>query len=703
MPFRPAGLPQFALVLSLLAWAQTATAQPTVLIMHSRPGEYIGAGGDWIHAPADGMFIAERNFDNGVQVRFENFPNVWWRLNFAAPGDVPLVPGAFEMATRWPFQAPHEPGLDVSGTGRGCGMLTGRFTVLEIVYGVGTAITSFAANFEQYCDGLPVGLFGSVRFNATARGPHTVTVATAGSGAGTVTSFPAGINCGATCATSVADGIIAALVATPAPGSGFAGWSGPADCTDGVVTGAASVTCTATFVACAYAVSPTSSTGSPYGGFGPLNVTATPGCPWSPTRSDAWIVVDTTTRTGSQPLGYSYTPRGPYSSPRAATITVGNATFTLTQPGLTPEVLVNPGPVQIGPAASTFQIPVSANVVDVPWTASSNDSWLSVPAGAGGVGSGSITVTAAANPLGSPRSGTVVVAGVAVTVQQQPNGPPGAPASFSAAVDGFVARFTWRPVPFANAHSYRLEGGLAPGATQGIIHMPAVPGDFQWPGVAAGRFFLRLRGVNDYGAGPPTEDVELVVGANGQSVPAAPRNFVADLTNGVFHAQWQPSGVAGEIVNGYVLEAGTAGGRTDLLLPMGLAQSTTIGNIPAGAFVVRVRAVNAAGAGAPTQEELLVSGNGPAPPGPPIGLAADVVGSTVTLRWNPPSTGGAAVSYRLEAGSYRGATTLNFDTPLAVTTVGFVGVPPGRYYVRVRGANTQGLGPATSDVRIDVR
>lgn len=51
----------------------------------------------------------------------------------------------------------------------------------------------------------------------------------------------------------------------------------------------------------------------------------------------------------------------------------------------------------------------------------------------------------------------------------------------------------------------------------------------------------------------------------------------------------------------------------------------------------------------------------------------------------------------------RGATSLVFDTPLATTTVGFSGVPPGRYFVRVRGINERGAGPATADVRIDVR
>jgi len=53
-----------------------------------------------------------------------------------------------------------------------------------------------------------------------------LTVAKSGSGSGTVTSSPAGINCGATCSASFASGASVTLTATPASGSTFAGWSG---------------------------------------------------------------------------------------------------------------------------------------------------------------------------------------------------------------------------------------------------------------------------------------------------------------------------------------------------------------------------------------------------------------------------------------------------------------------------------------------
>lgn len=53
-----------------------------------------------------------------------------------------------------------------------------------------------------------------------------VTVTKAGSGSGTVTSSPAGINCGSVCSTQFAVGTSVTLTAAPAAGSVFASWAG---------------------------------------------------------------------------------------------------------------------------------------------------------------------------------------------------------------------------------------------------------------------------------------------------------------------------------------------------------------------------------------------------------------------------------------------------------------------------------------------
>lgn len=55
---------------------------------------------------------------------------------------------------------------------------------------------------------------------------HQLTVTTSGSGSGTVTSSPAGISCGSGCSADYDDGTPVILVAAPAAGSTFTGWSG---------------------------------------------------------------------------------------------------------------------------------------------------------------------------------------------------------------------------------------------------------------------------------------------------------------------------------------------------------------------------------------------------------------------------------------------------------------------------------------------
>jgi len=144
--------------------------QTTSLEFKSQPGDYIGGGVDRTFTPADGVFAAFRNFDNGVHINFNGGPH-WWSLNFAAPHDATLVPGVYENATRWPFHSPTGPGLDISGEGRGCNTLVGRFEVLEAVYDATGEVERFAATFEQHCEGGVPALLGSVLFNSTLPPP----------------------------------------------------------------------------------------------------------------------------------------------------------------------------------------------------------------------------------------------------------------------------------------------------------------------------------------------------------------------------------------------------------------------------------------------------------------------------------------------------------------------------------------------------
>ena len=80
-------------------------------------------------------------------------------------------------------------------------------------------------------------------------GTSTLTVTEAGNGSGTVTSVPAGINCGNGCSASYPSGTSVVLTAAAASGSTFTGWSGGGCSGTGTctVTMNAALTVTATF------------------------------------------------------------------------------------------------------------------------------------------------------------------------------------------------------------------------------------------------------------------------------------------------------------------------------------------------------------------------------------------------------------------------------------------------------------------------
>lgn len=151
----------------LLILDSNAHGQVTSLTLNSDPGDYIGAGQFLFFTPVDGTFNASQNYDQGVSLSFGTADfSQWWNLDFAAPNSQLLTVGTYSGATRFPFQASNEPGLSVDGDGRGCNGLTGSFTVLEVSYGSGSAITSFDAIFEQHCEGATPALRGEVRYNA---------------------------------------------------------------------------------------------------------------------------------------------------------------------------------------------------------------------------------------------------------------------------------------------------------------------------------------------------------------------------------------------------------------------------------------------------------------------------------------------------------------------------------------------------------
>jgi uncharacterized repeat protein (TIGR03803 family) len=150
-------------------------------------------------------------------------------------------------------------GDSTCGNGSGCGVVfqldtTGREIVLYTFTGgadganpeLGSLIRDSAGN-----------LYGTTQFGGPSNNGvvfkiagtsaiFNVSVVLAGSGGGTVTSNPAGINCGSICSANFSSGTTATLTPTANAGSSFSGWSGGCSGTDSC-TLTASASATATF------------------------------------------------------------------------------------------------------------------------------------------------------------------------------------------------------------------------------------------------------------------------------------------------------------------------------------------------------------------------------------------------------------------------------------------------------------------------
>jgi len=155
------------------------------------------------------------------------------------------------------------------------------------------------------------------------------------------------------------------------------------------------------------------------GGSTTINVTAPGGCSWTAVSNDSFITVDSgKTGSGDGTVGYTVKPN-PDATPRSGTLTVAGITFTVRQEGLACTFSINPMNQNFGPAGGSDTINVTSPT-GCPWTAVSNDSFITVDSGSSGSGNGPVGYTVKANPFPTPRSGTLTVAGNTFTVTQEP-------------------------------------------------------------------------------------------------------------------------------------------------------------------------------------------------------------------------------------------------------------------------------------------
>lgn len=236
-----------------------------------------------------------------------------------------------------------------------------------------------------------------------------LTIAKVGTGSGTVTSSPAGINCGATCAASYTNGTSVTLTATPAASSTFTGWngggcSGTGTCTV-MLSAATSVTATFTAAPTTYNLSVTKAgTGSGTVSSSPAGIACGATCSASYTSGTA-VTLTASPAAGSSFSGWS----GACSGTGTCTVTMSaatavTATFNVTPPTTyslsvsrtgTGSGTVTSSPVGINCGATCSSSYSSGTVVTLTASSAVGSAFTGWSGACSGLGSCTVTMSAA--------------------------------------------------------------------------------------------------------------------------------------------------------------------------------------------------------------------------------------------------------------------------------------------------------------------
>lgn len=180
---------------------------------------------------------------------------------------------------------------------------------------------------------------------------------------------------------------------------------------------------------------------------------------------------------------------------------------------------------------------------------------------------------------------------------------PGAPALLPPAISGNTVAFSWNaPQSGAPPASYVVSAGSGPGQSN-LAVVNAGGATSLAANAPNGLYFVRVAARNACGVGPVSNEVSVRLGPE---MPGQPSGLVATVDNRVVTLLWTAP-VAGGAPAAYRIEAGSEPGLSNLAaVSNGSPATTFVVGAPPGRYYVRVRGLNAAGLGLPSNEIVVV-------------------------------------------------------------------------------------------------
>ena len=172
---------------------------------------------------------------------------------------------------------------------------------------------------------------------------------------------------------------------------------------------------------CSYALSSTSYQSSAAGAVFSVSLATASACSWTTHSNAPWItVVSAASGMGGATVVLSAAPNT--GGARAGTVTIGGQTFDVAQDAFAPPpppctYTISPKTVTVSSKEESGSLAVTAGPTCA-WTATPNDSWITITAGASGTGNGTVQYAVSANDNKKQRSGTMSIAGLTFTITQ---------------------------------------------------------------------------------------------------------------------------------------------------------------------------------------------------------------------------------------------------------------------------------------------